>query len=87
MGISADFAGPEEGPGRVSREQWDLVVREWPREGMLEGFKETLCELCRRKPSTTYDNWVGQYGERYLRDEGYSTENKKVIDFVEAAPS
>ena len=86
LGISADFAGPGEGKGKVSKAQWDVVVKEWPREGMLEGIKETLCELCRRKPATTYDNWVGQYGEKYLGGEGYSLEKKRIIDFVEASP-
>jgi hypothetical protein len=86
LGISADFAGPGEGKARVSKAQWDVVVKEWPREGMLEGIKDTLCELCRRKPGTTYDNWVGQYGEKYLREEGYSLDKKKVIDFIEASP-
>ena len=86
LGISADFSGPGEGKGIVSREQWDVVVKEWPRNGMLGGIKETLCGLCRRKPATTYDNWVGQYGERYLHGEGYSLEKKRVIDFIEAAP-
>ena len=47
-----------------------MVVNEWPREGLLEGIKETACELCRRKPGTTYDNWVGQYEEKYLSGEG-----------------
>jgi hypothetical protein len=86
MGIGADFAGPGEGPGRVSHKDWDAIVKEWPRDGLKEGIKKTLCELCRRKSSTTHDNWVGQYGEKYLKEEGYNLEKKKIIDFIEATP-
>jgi hypothetical protein len=86
MGISADFLGPGVGPGRVSKRLWDAIIKQWPRDGMQEGVKTTLCELCRRKPAMTYDNFVGEFGEKYLKEEGYSSEQKKIIDFLESAP-
>lgn len=49
---------------------------------MKEGLREICCRLCRTKPETTYDNFVGEYGERYI--EGFSLAGKRVIDFMEA---
>ena len=49
---------------------------------MKEGIREICCRLCRTKLETTYDNFVGQYGERYI--EGFSLTGKRNIDFLEA---
>ncbi len=49
---------------------------------MKEGFREMCCGLCRAKPGTTYDNVVGQYGERYV--DGFTLDGKQGIDFLEA---
>lgn len=84
MGITADFMGPGEGMGRVTKEQWDLVLAAWPRGDMKKGFRETLCGLCRSKPETTYDNFVGEFGEKYLSEEEYSLKGKRVIDLLES---
>jgi len=29
-------------------------------------------------------NFVGEFGEKYLKEEGYSSEEKKIIDFLES---
>jgi hypothetical protein len=42
-----------------------------------------LCELCRKKPESTYDNFVGEFGEKYV--EGYDRTGKKPSDFLENA--
>ena len=82
-GITADFAGPDGAiGGHLTWEAWNVVVKELPRLGMKEGVREICCRLCRTKPETTYDNFVGQYGERYV--EGYTLAGKKSIDFMEA---
>lgn len=31
--------------------------------------REIMCNLCREKAETTYNNFVGQFGERYLKGE------------------
>lgn len=82
-GTTADFAGPDQAVGgHLTWEAWNVIVKEFPRLGMKEGVREILCGLCRTKPQTTYDNFVGQYGERYV--EGYTVAGKEAIDFLEA---
>jgi hypothetical protein len=82
-GIRADFVGPENAFGSVlTREVWDGVVREYPRKGLKDGCKAMLCELCKSKPETTYNNWVGDFGEAFV--EGYSKVGKRIIDVMDA---
>ena len=81
-GILADFGGPPLAYGsHLSWDEWDAVVKEYPRLGLKEGVKEVFCGLCKTKPETTYDNLVGQYGERFV--DGYSLEGRRMIDLVE----
>ena len=82
-GINADFAGPDRAVGgHLSWDEWDVVVKEVPRLGLTQGVREICCRLCREKPDTTYGNFAGQYGERYV--EGYTMRGKRSIDFIEA---
>lgn len=84
LGIMADFVGPEGGMlgGALTWDEWRTVVTEVPRLGMREGVREIMCGLCRNKPESTWDNFVGDFGERYV--EGYSLEGRKVIDVMES---
>ena len=81
-GISADFSGPE-GPfgEQLTWEEYRKIVDELPRLGFKEGVREIMCGLCRTKPETTYDNFVGQYGERFV--DGYSLTGHQAIDRIE----
>ena len=83
LGIAADLFGPGgEGPipdGVLTEREWEHVVREVPREGFKEAFKGVMCGLCATKPATTWDCFVGEWGERYVR--GYKRE--RVIDGIE----
>lgn len=82
-GILADFVGPEGIPGRaLSWEQYREIVKLFPRDGFREGMREILCGLCRTKPATTWDNFVGEFGERF-HVEGYSLEGKRAVDLLE----
>ncbi|KAI9754397.1 MAG: hypothetical protein M4579_004735 [Chaenotheca gracillima] len=84
-GISADLSGPLGSPGgSLRQEEYDAIVLEFPRLGMMKGLKDIACHLCRTKPATTYDNFVGQYGEKYV--EGFSLAGKRSIDFIESSP-
>ena len=81
-GIHADFCGPELAfGGHLTWEEWNAIVKELPRLGLKEGLREICCRLCRTKPGTTYDNFVGQYGERFV--EGFTLAGKQGIDFLE----
>ncbi|CAJ2503129.1 Uu.00g105230.m01.CDS01 [Anthostomella pinea] len=62
-GIWADFQGPDSGIGRP--------VDEYPRLGLMKGLKENMLHICKAKPQTTYDNTVGEWGDRYLGKDEY----------------
>jgi hypothetical protein len=81
LGVAADFVGPEAAYGGVlTREVWDGVKKEFPREGLKEVSKKICCALCKIKPETTYDNFVGDFGEAYV--EGYSKMGHRIIDVI-----
>lgn len=71
MGIAVDFMGPAfpNGPGKdnlITSEEYHRVMERFPRNGFTaEGLKQVMCGLCRTKPVTTYDNFVGVFGIRF----------------------
>jgi hypothetical protein len=82
IGILADFSGPEKSIGGVlTREVWNGIVEDFPRDGFRDGVKEALCHLCRTKPETTYDDWVADFGTKYVN--GY-VRGLQGIDLIEA---
>ena len=84
FGILADFVGPDGIPGgALSWDEYNAIVQGYPRLGLKEGIKEIMCHLCKTKPKTTYDNFVGQFGLKYV--EGFSTEGRLAIDLIEGS--
>jgi hypothetical protein len=71
MAVMADFMGPAfpNGPGQdnlISLDEYRAVMALLPRKDFTsEGLKQILCGLCRTKPSTTFDNFVGMFGLRF----------------------
>lgn len=43
-----------------------------------------MCNLCRTKPQTTYDNFVGDFGEEMV--EGYSRKGNRAFDIMINTP-
>ena len=82
FGIFADFLGAEK--VGISKKVWDGISKEFPRTGLREGVKEALCGLCREKPATTYDNFVGQFGERFVVGYKEEREGKQPVDAIMA---
>ncbi|KAK5745013.1 hypothetical protein LTR17_001764 [Elasticomyces elasticus] len=82
LGIFADFVGHDVVPGTMTRQEWDAIVAEYPRQGFREGVKEIMCGLCRSKPETTYDNFVSDFGDQFV--EGYSTKGHRAVDVIMA---
>ncbi|KAL1980600.1 hypothetical protein VTN96DRAFT_3930 [Rasamsonia emersonii] len=81
-GIWADFQGPDRVPnGLLTWDEYNRVVAELPRLGLMKGLKEVMCNLCRTKPETTYDNTVGEWGDKYV--EGYSRKGKLTQDLLD----
>ncbi|KAF3384261.1 hypothetical protein F1880_002178 [Penicillium rolfsii] len=73
LGVTADFLGPNfpgpDGKPLISPEEFRAVMNVFPRAGFnAEGFKKIMCGLCRTKPATTYDTFVGVLGRKYGLD-------------------
>ena len=76
LGVSADFRGPESVPdGALSWDEYHAVVKEYPREGLVQSVKDVFVGLCQMKPKTTYDNEVGDVGEVYVK--GYTRDGHR----------
>lgn len=80
LGIAADLMGPAMPGGLLTEEEHNAIVKELPLLNLKEEVKELLCAICRHKPETTYDNFVRDFGERFV--EGYSVESKTAVDIL-----
>ena len=79
LGIMAELLGPDIIPGGVlSQAEWDGVVEAYPRDGLRDGLIGKMCGFCRDKPATTFDNFVGDFGEELV--EGYSSKPNRFFD-------
>lgn len=58
------------------------IVEEFPRLDMKRRMTRCFCEIARRRPQTTYDNFVRDFGERHVQ--GYRAPSS--VDFVADAP-
>lgn len=70
MGITVDFLGFNFPGGLITKDEYEAVVKELPLLDFKESVKKLLCGLCTHKPETTYDNFLRDFGERFV--EGYS---------------
>lgn len=91
-GITADFLGPYldlgSGPNLISVEEYRTVTKLFPCSGFtFEGLKRTMCGLCNAKPSTTYDNFVGDFGARFGVDEKGSGQTEFAEEVERARPT
>lgn len=78
MGIFADFAGPQFPGGLLVKDEYNAVIKELPLCDFKEGVKKLMCDLCIHKPKTTYDNFVKDFGDRFV--EGY--QRVSVVDTI-----
>ncbi|KAL1405727.1 hypothetical protein Q8F55_007397 [Vanrija albida] len=69
LGILADFTGPYHPAGAISVAEFQEVVGAFPRLAFRDELPRTLCGLCRDKPGTTFDNFVGEFGAALLEGE------------------
>jgi hypothetical protein len=70
-GITMDVLGA--GLDRIPQDKQGAILAEFPRLGLKNGLKECLSNIVRRKPATTFDNIVRDFGVRYV--EGYTPPN------------
>lgn len=82
IGIAADFSGPNNvtAPG-LTWEEWNGIVETFPRTGLQGEVRGIAVHLCQTKKATTVDNWVSQFGEKYIP--GFSLAGERVIDYIE----
>jgi|SRR5579864_541425 len=67
-GITVDVIGI--GLDRIPQDKLRAVLTEFPRFVFKNQFKERLCSVVRRKPATSFDNVLRDFGSRYI--EGFT---------------
>lgn len=68
LGISVDVIGI--GLDRIPQEKQGAILTEFPRLAFKNQFKANLCNVVRRKPATSFDNVLRDFGTRYV--EGFT---------------
>ncbi|PQE09684.1 metal dependent phosphohydrolase protein [Rutstroemia sp. NJR-2017a BBW] len=85
-GIFADFQGPlSDLSGTLTWEEFYRVGDAFPRLDLGASFGKWACGFARSKPATTYDNWMMQYGVRYVENYTEDAKGHLGIDIVEGA--
>jgi hypothetical protein len=80
MGIGLDYGGF--GVEALPAGDLDRILSAFPRLKMKERFAETCCRLVTAKPDTSYDNFLRDFGERFVPGyKGVST-----VDLLMNAP-
>jgi hypothetical protein len=79
-GIAVDVLGV--GLDRIPQDKQRAILTEFPRLAFKNQFQVCLCNVVRRKPATTIDNILRDFGIRYV--EGFTPPN--FADLVANAP-
>ena len=66
----------------MTKEEYESVVEQFPRLDLCGYVKEVCCGLSHVKHQATYDSFVGDFGDMFLREEGYSRDGKRMGDFL-----
>jgi hypothetical protein len=74
-GVTADIHYSNTPGGVVTIDGYKEVIKAYPRIGLMEQTTETPCGLCKTKPETTYDNFVGSFDRSHI--DGYNGEWEK----------
>ena len=80
MGIGLDYGGF--GVEAIPAADIESILQAFPRLRMKEKFTETCCRLVLAKPETSYDNFLRDFGERFVP--GYKT--LSTVDLLMSAP-
>ncbi len=78
-GIGVEFGFQYE---RIPPDEMKIILTEFPRLEMKQRFKDSVCRIVKTKPETTYDNFAGDFGERFIS--GYK--RPSTVDFLMDAP-
>jgi hypothetical protein len=80
MGIGLDYAGF--GIQALPAGDLERILSAFPRLKMKQRFADTCCRLVTAKPETSYDNFLRDFGERFVP--GYTTVS--TVDLLMNAP-
>jgi len=64
MGIGLDYGGF--GADAVPADDLERILGAYPRLQMKQRFAETCCRLVTKKPETSHDNFLRDFGERFV---------------------
>jgi hypothetical protein len=67
-GIAVDVLGV--GLDRIAQDKQRVILTEFPRLAFKNQFKTCLCNVVRRKPASSFDNVLRDFGVRYV--EGFT---------------
>jgi hypothetical protein len=67
---------------RIPPNEMQGILAAFPRLGMKQGFADAVCRIVVLKPETTYDNFAGDFGERFVP--GYT--RPSTVDYLMNAP-
>jgi hypothetical protein len=80
MGIGLDYGGF--GIQALSAGDLERILSAYPRLKMKQKFADTCCRLVTEHPETSYDNFLRDFGERFVP--GYKTVS--TVDLLMNAP-
>src|SRR2546422_3246349 len=70
-GIAVDAIGV--GLDRIPTDKLQAILAAFPRLALKNELQSSLCNIVRRKPATSFDNILRDFGTRYV--EGFTTPN------------
>lgn len=79
-GIGLDWGGW--GCELLTKDQVAMIIDAFPRLGMKEQFTHAVCRIVESRPTTTFDNFARDFGERFVP--GYK--RPSTVDFLLNAP-
>lgn len=69
-------------PGEMlSKSDYLVVARHFPRPGFTDTVISTMCAMCREKPAVTFDNFVQEFGRSF----GYDGQGEGKEEFARLA--
>jgi hypothetical protein len=78
-GIGVEFGFQHD---RIPPPEMASILAAFPRLDMKRRFTDSVCRIVRTRPETTYDNFAGDFGERFVP--GYK--RPSTVDFLMDAP-
>jgi hypothetical protein len=67
---------------RIPANEMKSILAAFPRLDMKRRFTDSVCRIVKTRPDTTYDNFAGDFGERFVP--GYA--RPSTVDFLMNAP-